>query len=105
MIPQAVATPTANTGQPEARSRGHTRPRSETKRIISTPSPAKKQRTAMISQGSTETERTKKPPVLKQRPETVARPAPKSRRRRAGVMGGLPCHPVRAAAERRAGAW
>ena len=61
------------------------------------PSPAKKQRTAMISHGSTETERTKKPPVLKQRPETIARPAPKRRRRRAGVMGGLPCHPIRAA--------
>ena len=33
------------------------------------PSPAKKQRTVMISHGSTDTERTKKPPVLKQRPE------------------------------------
>ena len=96
MIPQPVVTPTARTGQPEARSSGHTRPRSDTKRIASTPSPAKKQRTVMISHASTDTERTKKPPLLKQRPETIARPAPMRRRRRAGVMGGLPYRPIRA---------
>ena len=105
MIPQAVATPTRITGQLDPRRTGHTRPRSVTKRIRSTPSPAKKQRTAMISQGSTDTERTKKPPVLKQSPEMVARTAPKSRRRRAGVMGGLPCHPNRAGAGCCAPAW
>jgi hypothetical protein len=76
IIAQPVINPMIKVGSAEARNEANIRPRSRATKIRATAMAAKKQRRAMISHRSMETERTKKPPVEKHNPAQTANDKP-----------------------------